>query len=323
MKKLELMVALVFLAFFQLYGHQDFYVYGEYKNVKTRIKTGFEYEEINKIEIIGKSVQKLAELEGYKKNIFLDFAHNYIEDCESDYFLSFDKGSITQSWGENKKEPNLLSFNGIVLRQVGRFFDVDETLKLIEFAIQNVGEIKKNQRKIRYEQNFCQWIINTIDTIQLKKVVENDKSQKLNSILMEEIKLDKNQFENGINYYYKNGQYHFSEKTEPPKAILSISNVFQTFEIDENQKMIFDTDTSFYFLRIDEKLVLSERFILSNSKGHYEPFRVKKKSKDLITINFWRYGSEIERQREEWIVKKSFVLDLINIELDDYDPEKK
>lgn len=51
--------------------HQDFQIIKDYGNIKTRITTGFHYEEIKKIEFIGYYAQILAEKLNYKKKYFL------------------------------------------------------------------------------------------------------------------------------------------------------------------------------------------------------------------------------------------------------------
>lgn len=56
-------------------AHQDFYVIKEFGNIKTRIKTGFQYEEIKKVEIIGKLAEFLAKELNYNEPILLDFNH--------------------------------------------------------------------------------------------------------------------------------------------------------------------------------------------------------------------------------------------------------
>lgn len=56
-------------------AHQGFWVVTESGNVKTRIKTGYQYEEIKKVQIIGELAELLAKKLNYNEPILLDFNH--------------------------------------------------------------------------------------------------------------------------------------------------------------------------------------------------------------------------------------------------------
>jgi hypothetical protein len=73
-------------------GNKDF------GNVKVRIKTGFHYEEIKKSWIIGELAYRSCQKLIYSKPVFIDFTHPYVGDYEPDYFLSFDNGSVVETW---------------------------------------------------------------------------------------------------------------------------------------------------------------------------------------------------------------------------------
>ena len=118
-----------------------------------RIKTGFDYEEINKVFIFGQLAEKLPEFD-YTDPIFLDFNHHYTGDCEPDYFVSFDKGAIEYTLGGADKPKPFLSKKSIVVRQVSRQFEAKTTLYLIEYAIKNLSKVKADQN-----------ILNTMKTI--------------------------------------------------------------------------------------------------------------------------------------------------------------
>ena len=134
-------------------AHQDFTVTRDYGNVAVRIKTGFEYEEIQKVFIIGQLAEKLAEKLNYKNPVFLDFSHNYTRDSSYDYFISYDDGSFTDVMYKDERKKSFRESEAIVIRQISRTFDISVTLKLLEYAILNLGNIKSTQTEIEY-RNF-------------------------------------------------------------------------------------------------------------------------------------------------------------------------
>jgi hypothetical protein len=70
-----LIFLLLLLTSITVSAHQDFFVVNEFGNVKTRIKTGYEYEEIKKVQIIGELAELLAKKLNYNEPILLDFNH--------------------------------------------------------------------------------------------------------------------------------------------------------------------------------------------------------------------------------------------------------
>jgi hypothetical protein len=149
-------------------AHQDFFVRERFGNVKVQIKTGFNYEEIQKVLIIAELVKNLLEELNYSDTVFLDFNHFYIDYCIPDYFISYDNGNIIQNWRNDNTKKNLKE-KSIVVRQVSRTFNILTTLRLVEYAIQKFPEIELKQKSIVYNKNFCDWTINTIDTSEIKK----------------------------------------------------------------------------------------------------------------------------------------------------------
>jgi hypothetical protein len=63
------------LTFGTTFAHKDFWKVADFGNVKVRVKTGFQYEEINKAFIIGQLAEKLSKDLNYADTIFLDFNH--------------------------------------------------------------------------------------------------------------------------------------------------------------------------------------------------------------------------------------------------------
>lgn len=175
---------LTLLLFFSIsvFAHKDFWMTKDFGNVKVRIKTGFHYEEIKKSWIIGELAYRFCQQEKYTRPVFIDFNHHYVETCEPDYFLSIDNGTINYKWS-NEKQTALLNNDALIIREVSRQFTPSATLALLEYAIHNAKEIKSTQKTIDYNQNYCEWKINSIDTLLTKKIASGKTSFAVNKIL--------------------------------------------------------------------------------------------------------------------------------------------
>jgi hypothetical protein len=294
-----------FLTFFfqNVKAHQDFYIEKEFGNVKVRIKTGYDYREIRKIMMIGSLAKEFLKQKKYTKKVFLDFDHYYIEDCKPDYFISFDKGSITYIQNnQDDKEKSNLKKKGIVIRQVGRIFNSKKTIQLLEIGIDNVSYIKSKQKKIEYKKNYNHWKINTIDTLFIQEELEKPISKTLKKIL--EIKIKSLQEKNSIKYFLQKNQFHFPlrRKGKQDSILLSVDNIYDLHKVGFGDLVVFDTDSSFYFLSMSYgKGKASKRQIIENFKKPFRPYSIIKLGGDKygIDINDWEQYKRVLIYRKD------------------------
>lgn len=278
-------------------AHQDFWVIKDYGNIKVRVKTGFQYEEINKAFIIGQLSQKLSKELNYKEPIFLDFNHAYTGDCDPDYFISYDKGNILQTW-TNEKQKDFLKENSIIVRQVSRKFDFVSTLKILEYAILNLTTIKSAQRQITYNQNYCQWKINTIDTILIKNHLKTYGSEILTKILKNKIDRHDKNFKYGVSYYWEDNKFNIYRRDYNGRdtILLTVDNIYDYHIINGNSTVIFNSDSTFYHIGRYKKPMTSKKHLIENTFDYYQPFDLKDIGGDKITIYFWSYTKDEGRQ---------------------------
>jgi hypothetical protein len=273
----------------------------DFGNVKVRIKTGFQYEEIKKSWIIGELAKKLCQRLNYKKPVFIDFNHYYVGDCEPDYFLSFDNGSIIQTWDSDKPKP-FLKENSLIIREVSRQFTPSITLKLLEYAIANEGKIKSTQKSIEYNQNYCQWKVKTIDTLQVKKIATGSSSDIVNKVLLTKVYRDEaGKDKSDISYYFQNNKYYifYNEYKVKDSVLLIVDNVYQFKSISFNENIIFDTDSSFYFVQGVNNPHSSKRKVIEKIYGNYRPFEISTVGSYKVTFSFWYYDRTEGRQPKE------------------------
>lgn len=288
MRKCRLIVSIILtLNLGSLYGHEDFWITRDYGNVKVRVKSGFDFEEINKAFIIGQLSQALVKDLGYSKQVFLDFDHHYTGDCEPDYFISFDDGNIKEPWEDyNKKD--LFKGRAIVVRQVARTFDVVTTLKLLEYSVLNNDIIKSSQRQIEYNQNYCNWTINSIDTLLIDKQVSKDMSPLIAEIFKLKIERPDKDFRNGVSYYWLEGKYYIfvRQDGQEDKVVLVLPRIYNLQRIESNITVVFDSDRAFYCVTADNQLVVSTHQEIVDASNHYRPYRVSKISEKELSIYF-------------------------------------
>jgi hypothetical protein len=234
------------------YAHQDFWIIKDFGNVKVRIKTGYRYEEIQKVFLFGQLAEQLAKQLNYSEQIFLDFNHYSVGNCEPVYFISYDNGEIQYTWHGAPKGEKILKKKSIVIRQVAKRFDAQTTLKLLEYAILNIRDIKSSQKEINYRQQN----INSIDTAFIKKILSEPNSNQINNGL--NLKIEKEievPFDSYVSYYLQNNKYTVFFRSTFHKidtALITLDNVYQFYE--GRKSLVFDTDTSFYYISVFYKI---------------------------------------------------------------------
>lgn len=304
-----------------LWAHSDFWKTKTFGNVKVRILTGFDYEEINKVWIIGELASKLCHSLGYKDTVFFDFNHHYTADCYTDYFVSFDQGNIIEGYDQTNSEP-ILKHKSLVLREISRTFDACISLNLLEYAIKNLKMIQARQSLLTYNKNFCNWKVNTIDTAIIRQASNAPVSALLNTIL--KARIDRPSSEDSsaadnLSYFFKENKYHVYSKAnylnsdEPNETVLLVTNnIYQFTKLSPHEAVVFDTDGTFYYVQGSTYSSASKRHTIENHESFYEPYTVTKLGWDKVAISFWRSNTDQASGYKESIallnIKKDEVL---------------
>lgn len=305
--KRYILIIFFVLTIVKIFAFQDFVITKDYGNIKVRITSGYCYEEINKVFIIGELAKILSSQLDYKDQIFLDFDHNYTGDCEPDYFISFNKGDIEYTWSGAYKPNPPLHRNSIVIRQVSRYFNVKSTLKLLEYAVKNISIVKLDQKYIEYKQNYCQWKIQTIDTLKINEVLMSPISERIKAVMKTKIERPVEKIIYGVSYYWENDTYtvFLRDSDKEDIEIQKLENIYFFKKIDDYSAIIFDTDSSFYvaylyveydaFLDSDGQIKLVDKFkhknistrnIILNTHDYYAPYKVESIGGNKLSIFF-------------------------------------
>jgi hypothetical protein len=301
MRPSKLLILLFLLNASNVFAHQDFWMIKTFGNVKVRIKTGFNYEEINKAWIIGELTNKFANTLKYKDTIFLDFNHHYTGDVRPDYFISYDDGSIKQTWS-GAETLYFLRGKALVIREVARRFDATATLKLVEYAIKNLSAIKQQQKPLEYNKNYCQWLINSIDTSKAQQVVKNNLSKLALDVMNNKIYRPKSENgSNNISYFFKNNRYHifYNDYKVKDSVLLAVDNIYQFETISFNEATVLDTDSTFYYVQGVNNPHASNHWTIKNKFDYYKPYEITRVGTSKVAFSFWYYSKEGGRQPKE------------------------
>jgi hypothetical protein len=271
------------------FSHQDFIHWKTIGNVTVRIKTGYSYEEINKVFVFGVLADSLLNKLKYKGTVYLDFQHNYTSKADPVYFLSYDKGTIKYTWSEEHEENNPMKKNGIVIRQLAHTFNALETLKLIDYSINNSPSIKAEQKEMRYEHNYRQWLINTIDTTHIRNILKLPASEEVLKAMTIKVNRNEKKASYGLSYYYSEGKYTFTLAQSDTDIIelFDTENVYQIHEFNDYSMIAFDTDSSFYFIKKYLDPQVSKQHVITNRGDNYRPYSLHHIGGDLISLYFY------------------------------------
>jgi hypothetical protein len=259
------------------HAHKDFIEFKTFGNVTVAFKTGFKYEEIQKSYIIGSLTEELSKKLGYKKQIYLYFDHSYTGYIAPKEFIFFGQ------W--------LSSKNQIVVKQVGLKFEVEKSLKLVEYAILNINEVKKNQSLITFKNAFNEERTLSIDTTLINNVNKNPMSDTVREIFSH--KVYRFGSENGeVSYFWQDGMFNVFCKNGKSEemVVLKFESIYQFVTIGPIA-FIFDTNDTFYYVR-DYALAVSKKHLIENSEDYYRIYYVEHIGGSKFAINPFNYGKQ-------------------------------
>lgn len=290
---LSITLLVVLLQSQSVFAHSDFWKFDTSGNVITRIKTGFHYEEINKVSMIGKMAFQLCKRIGYTDSVLLDFEHYYVEDCAPDYFASFDNGGIREidfDYGT----PAVFGSRKLIIRTVAKQFDAAATLRLLEYAANNLALIKATQQKQQYHKNYCNWTLFSISTHLTRQLAQGPSSPIVREVLAGKIYRPQTVAGNTLSYFFKDNAFNIYYKNQPGRecVLLSTRNIFQWCTLSVNEALVFTSPTSFYYVAGNVFTKITGPLLLKNGEENYKPLEVMNKGAGNVTISFEYYERE-------------------------------
>ena len=252
--KLTISILFFLLSTFS-FAHKDKYIFETYGNVKTLIKTGFDYSEIDKIKIIGQLAEKLAKNLKYKDSIFIEYDHDYIDLYKDDLYMLEYNGSklfsrLMSNYNTNPDSTNLFIFIN------ANNINIITTLKLVEFGIFNKEKVNEYlfEKKIRYYDDNDKEIFKPLNPFATDKrlisQITSSQSKLITDVINERIIVSK-QSTFGIEIYWQNDKFLFEYKNVSDKkndAIFEIHDFYYCISPNQNDLLVFVNKNAFYFL---------------------------------------------------------------------------
>lgn len=276
---LKLIFFFLLFNFWKVEAHKDYTLFKTFGNVTVAFSTGFNYEEIQKAYVIGSLAEQLSIKLNYKKKICLNFHHSYTKKIEPQAFIYFGK-----CWLSRK--------NQIIVKQVALRFEVEKSLKLIEYAILNVHEIKKNQTVVKYNDAYNERNTLSIDT----KIIENlnylPNSKEIKAVLEHKVyRLESKKGE--VSYYWHKGEFNIFCKNGKSDEIvvLKLDSIYQ-FIVIGSAVFVFDTNNTFYYIN-DYPLSISKKHLIENNQDYWRIYSIVSIGGRKFAINHFGRGTTL------------------------------
>lgn len=270
-----------------------------YGNVEVFSFKNYNLEEFRKAFIIGKLAKKLADKLNYTDSIYLDFYHNHhkIDSLPYIYHLVIDRlralGQIHKTGGEK-----------IIVRQFANEYNVEETLKLLEYGLMHRKQIKQNQ-SIKNNATIYSSLVRSflsISDAEIQQILQKPSSTAIKEVMQNRV--DRPTFEydsqSSISYYWQNDIYYLfrqqtSKQKNPKETIIMELPRIHTFYPLYPMTVVFENPASFYVIHPNHRdpktgtYIPSKKQTISHMSNIDQGKKVSAISHDDISI-FFRYG---------------------------------
>jgi hypothetical protein len=283
MGRIKFLIVLIF-CFQTTFAHQDFWQVKQYDNIITRVISGFDFEEVHKVKLIGQMTRDLCDSLNFTDTIVLDFKHAYTGPIKSTYFIGVHDSLLNY----NSDEPYHISHPIIIITEHGSSFDFESTLKLVEYSISNKKKISKSQKKTETVLRHSFFDLYTISTRQTEEIVQGKTSNLVESVLSNKYWREVDFERPLIKCYWSNGEYYF----EAIRYNNSDTLIFKTKSIYfsqyfEEAAFIYINDSCFIFLNGNNPSASKKHLIEDKGKVfEYMPLK-------FVKINRYNFACSI------------------------------
>lgn len=271
-----------------------------YKYGKVNMYTGSDFgklEEPVKARIIGQMVSFLLEKYNYKHEVNITFDHSSIRDSTA-YELSYQpKGEI-----EDNDSITDIGHKELFLKVLSQKYNTRQILQLIEYAISNEKLIEEKQVEKRIERGFSAYndeterfekvyrTFITVDEDFTKSILDQPESETVREIMVTRFyRPSTREKEPLFTYYIENDKYHVIYRgtigqrgvvpsmkygTQSSDSLLFIlDHIYQLEVTSERRAFVFDSDSSFYMIDMENTNFISARHEIERRKDFY-PFQI-------------------------------------------------
>lgn len=257
MKKLTLAFILIFSAN-PIFAHSDRVFTSKSGVVKTEITTGFNYEDINKVEITGKLINILSDELKNNTEIHVSVRHTYTSpDFKAKYSVSYESGKI------------------IIKGYCYRVVPLD-LVKLAEYGIKEKKNLKNTQKEEKFDIPYRTQTSLSVGDSAIAEVLNRPTSDTVIKVLKNKVyRPEKEGGNSHFTYYFQDNrycivgrEYNYSNQKFEEVVLAEYNDFFQFSVLLSENILLFDTDSSFVFYAakarpFNPKNRISKRHILT------------------------------------------------------------
>lgn len=300
MKRYKLLSLLLLLSPLSTYANVDIIWCQFFGKVKVAVSTGgYECEDHKKAFMVGELAARLVKKLNYNDTVLLYFNYIHREKESSRYFISFDDGSETDIAGKGVPH-GLLTKKALVIREAGPGFNAAAILGLLEYAIKNKTLIKDSQKNIEYQSQYYHWRLTSVDTAIARRVAYSASSTAVKEVLAGRVYRPGTvaKQKDMLSYYFENNKYHVycNDYDGKTSVLLAVDNINQLEWLSSREAIVFDTDSTFYYVRDYGIAEVSRRWTIKNMPDYHDPYRVAKIGSHKVAISF----GYTNRSSEDW-----------------------
>lgn len=224
MKKIKILIIFLFLIINYGFAHKPKIFNKNFGNIHVTISVNEINEKINTGLIIGEYTKLMADKK--KSNLYVKLT----------FFEDYTQSKLINSFIKSKTKDTL----NLVF--IEKFFDINDCLKIIEFAIDNPSRIKEISNK-------------------KSKIINSSNSKCFNSVIAEKIFrpviINELSTNDDYNYYYENGYYKYFEKINQQVIFNSKTSISNFTVLNKNQFIIIqNTNLVFYDLLKNKEAIV-------------------------------------------------------------------
>lgn len=183
------------------------------------------------------------------------------------------KGAI-QNFVNNKHKPHTVKGIGVIITMYSGDFDIPIAMRLLHYSLSNVEYIIANQTPVDYDSLQIDIADVRHSSIRQERVQQSKLPgyPTLEKIMLDTIYPDgKSPDTNAVGYNYGGQKFNFYN-THPNnkmfgKVILSTDNILEIAKADNNAYMIFDTDSTFYFINEKQDSAIGPYMLNTITRG--------------------------------------------------------
>jgi hypothetical protein len=280
MRRVQLIILFLFVSYCT-YSKPGPYVFRDIiGNVETFIMIDdISFMEIEKTVLIGHLCNSYLQNSRFKNiPVYIFYGNSQCRDKSNEkFFISYDRGKTKQQYLQKTKKWKKLPKKTLVIRTVSSNINPGNILKLLEFGLNNIETITKNQKEV--EIGTFKW--NSIDSSFIRSGLRTfNFSSRIDSVLNSSYIIESNL--TPLRILWQKGQFILDEFENI--SSLCLPNIRQIISVDSMSTLLFDSDEAFYHVNLQNHNI-SSRHLINKQTSVCNKFLAVKYGSDIYLIH--------------------------------------